>query len=766
MMKQKTLFPSCIIILVFSITVLSVPVNASTTAWTKTYGSPVNDYVVSMFETQDNGFVMGGYSKPGFETDSWIIKVDSTGNREWKQTYFNTTAFAFISTSDGGYALAGETGTFSNPQYWLVKTDAYGNPQWTKTYGGEGDERAEALIETKDGGYAIAGSSSSFRWHDRDFWLVKTDSFGNMEWNQSYGTEKHEVALSLVEASDGGYVVAGNTDSSKHPCNFLLIKTDKNGMMQWNRTYGGKEDERLSEIISTPDGGYAIAGQTQSYSSGGPDFWLLKIDKQGDVEWDKTYGGRSTEKANSLVVTSDGGYAIVGRTFSFGPGNDDFWLIKTDKNGITEWDQTYGGIHADIAESVVETSDGGYALVGTSTSFSNRSPESILYYVIWLVKTNENGEIPEFHVKIKADGTVEGTDKIQQNGNVYWITGDIFVDEFSVEKDNITLDGKGHALSGPGMYGGSTGFNLTNVNNVTIKNTNIQQFTHGIVVYNSTHITFTNNTMKNNDNCIEFTRLFNSNISGNTISNSDNGISFTTAYDNTISRNNISHNYEKGIDFFAGSHNIFSENNITANYDGFCMYGSYNTIVRNKISNNLNDGLFLLDSSQYNHIKENTIKNQTNGIRFTHSTYNKIFENNITDNEAALYFYALSSNNTFYSNNFLNNDLQVVIDLYLATQGSVNKWDNGSEGNYWSNYNGTDNNKDGIGDTPYVIDENNQDNKPKVTLYFIPEFPALATLLSLILAVMVITGIYRYNIQTKTKKSGISTIVAQTNADS
>jgi hypothetical protein len=168
-----------------------------------------------------------------------------------------------------------------------------------------------------------------------DFWLVKTDSFGNALWNKTYGGEHLEVAQSLVQTVDGGYALAGSTYSSGVGYDFYLVRTDAVGNMMWNRTYGGADDEFGYSVVETSDGGYAIAGYTDGPS--GDDFWLVKIDSAGIVLWSKTYGGTTGTLALSVVQTVDGGYAMAGCTQSYGAVSADSLLVKTDTEcGLTQ----------------------------------------------------------------------------------------------------------------------------------------------------------------------------------------------------------------------------------------------------------------------------------------------------------------------------------------------------------------------------------------------------------------------------------------------
>ena len=201
--------------------------------------------------------------------------------------------------------------------------------EWTKTYGGASDDWAYALVQTSDGGYAVAGSTNSSGAGGYDFWLVKTDAGGNMQWNRNYGGTGVEIAYSVVQTSDGGYALAGITYSfTAGSWDFWLVKTDASGNMQWSKTYGGTGHDYAYSLVQTGDGGYAIAGYTNSFGAGGYDFWLVKTDASGNMQWSKTYGGPGVEIAYSVVQTSDGGYALAGYTNSFGAGSYDFWFVK------------------------------------------------------------------------------------------------------------------------------------------------------------------------------------------------------------------------------------------------------------------------------------------------------------------------------------------------------------------------------------------------------------------------------------------------------
>ena len=382
------------------------------TEWTRTYGIRGNSNEArSLVQTTDGGFAMLGFTShcvAGWvcTEDFWLVKTDPAGNAEWNRTYGVPTyddlesGRSVVQTDDGGYALAGLTGVWSDPIYydfWLVKTDSLGNMEWNQTYGGAGDDFAYSVVQTTDGGYALAGGTGSYGAGNCDVWLVKADSAGNMMWNQTYGGTGNDWAYSVVQTGDGGYALAGCTHSyGAGNRDVWLVKADSAGNMMWNQTYGGTERDWGHSLVPTSDGGYAIAGETDSFGAGNDDFWLVKTDSTGNMEWNQTYGGIRWEKAYSVVQTSDGGYALLGVTNSFG-ADGDYWLVKTDSAGNMEWNHTYGGSLGDIGYAVVQTVDGGYAMAGESNYYINSS-----YAVIdfWLVKTCAGGDV-------NGDGVVD-----------------------------------------------------------------------------------------------------------------------------------------------------------------------------------------------------------------------------------------------------------------------------------------------------------------------------------------------------------------------
>jgi outer membrane protein assembly factor BamB/pimeloyl-ACP methyl ester carboxylesterase len=374
----------------------SPPISAS--GWSKTYGGTASDVGWGeIVQTSDGGYAMAGSTSSygAGDSDGWLIKTDAAGNVQWNKTYGGTGGDAplgMIQTTDGGYAMIGGTASFGTVgnDIWLVKTDSAGNMQWNKTYGGTGAERAWSAVQTIDGGYAIGGWTTSFGAGGADLWLIKTDSTGNMQWNKTFGGNGTDYGLSIVQTNDGGYAVAGSTTTfGVGSADVWLVKFSSSGVMEWNRTYGGTGYDEAYALRIASDGGYAMGCWTNSFGAGGNDFWLVKTDSAGNMQWNKTYGGTGAENANCMVLTSEGGYAMTGSTTSFGAGNSDFWLVKVDAAGNLQWNMTYGGTGAETGYSVVQTSDGGYAVLGSTNSFGAGGSD------FWLVKVDAYGVVPE-----------------------------------------------------------------------------------------------------------------------------------------------------------------------------------------------------------------------------------------------------------------------------------------------------------------------------------------------------------------------------------
>lgn len=308
---------------------------------------------------------------------------------EWGRVYGGKeydTARDHVQTIDGGYAIVGITSSIGSggQDFWLIKTDKNGTIEWNKVYGGAGEDFAFAIEQTSDGGLVLAGSTTSFDINgDYDFLLIKTNKSGEVVWYKTYGGLDDDYATCLVRTSDKGFIIAGITNTSDNGNDLLLIKIDDNGTVKWFTTYGGKKEEKIWSLIQTSDNGFLMAGSTSSFGEGANDIWIIRTDQNGTMLWNRTYGGNDEDSAQSIIQTQDNGFAIAGETKSFGSGSYDVWLIKIDQNGSMLWNRTYGGKGEDSAQSFIQTTDGGYAVGGFS--------EHTLHYNFYLVKTDLNG---------------------------------------------------------------------------------------------------------------------------------------------------------------------------------------------------------------------------------------------------------------------------------------------------------------------------------------------------------------------------------------
>jgi uncharacterized delta-60 repeat protein len=357
-------------------------------------GGSNDDFANSIIQSSDGGYVVAGYTNSfGGSYDFYVVKLYSSGSVAWTKTIGGSgddQANSVVQSSDGGYVVAGYTTSFgaSGADMYVVKLGSGGNVQWTKTIGGSDDDFANSVIQSSDGGYVIAGYTQSFGAGGYDMYVVKLDSNGNVVWTKTIGGSNSDVANSIVQSSDGGYVVAGETLSfGASGRDIYVVKLDSSGNIVWTKTIGGSWDDFANSVIQSSDGGYVIAGYTQSFGAGGWDIYVVKLDSSGNVIWSKTIGGGNADVAYSIIQSSDGGYIVIGRTQSFGAGGYDVYVVKIDSSGNVLWTKTIGGGSVDEARSIIQSSDGGFAIAGYTQSFGAGS-----YYDIYVVKTGPLGD--------------------------------------------------------------------------------------------------------------------------------------------------------------------------------------------------------------------------------------------------------------------------------------------------------------------------------------------------------------------------------------
>lgn len=285
-----------------------------------------------------------------FSQERWIYSVTGLGQNSARDIQ---------RTSDGGYIIAGELETSSSFDFWVLKLDRMGNIIWQKTYGYDGGnncERAYSIKETSDGGYIVAGSAEENCWGGwpAAFWIIKLNKDGSIIWQKKYKGDGATKAPSIQQTNDGGYIVAGMD-------NFTIIKIDGNGDTLWHRRYPGYFARSIQQ---TSDGGYIVAGGSTFVNGTWPTYQVYKLDAFGNIIWQRAYGGDNADSAESIMQTADGGYIIAGSTGSFGAGSTDVWVIKLNADGDISWQKTYGNYDQNEAYAIIQAHDEGYIVTG------------------------------------------------------------------------------------------------------------------------------------------------------------------------------------------------------------------------------------------------------------------------------------------------------------------------------------------------------------------------------------------------------------------
>jgi hypothetical protein len=390
----------------------------------KTMGGSGSDFFISLAATSDGGVISGGtsYSDSSFEKsengrgngDYWVVKTDKDGKIQWDKTIGGSETDnlkSVIQTSDGGYALIGES--FSNisfektescrgqSDFWLVKLDATGKIQWDKTIGGSGTEYIDYIKQTDDGGFVLAGSTDSNISGEKsensrgfvDYWVVRLDANGRKVWDRTIGGNNYDWCSPFGLTRDGGIIVGGfslsnisgeKTENSRGGSDYWIVKLDNRGNIQWDKTIGGSADEWCHGLYQSLDGGYVIGGSSASGISGektesnrgGVDYWVVKLDRQRNIQWDKTIGGSSDDWCNSMIPTRIGGTAIFGGSQSpasgdkteYSRGGADYWLVNLNNKGQLLWEKTIGGYYDDWGDAVAEPEANTFLIGGLSYS--------------------------------------------------------------------------------------------------------------------------------------------------------------------------------------------------------------------------------------------------------------------------------------------------------------------------------------------------------------------------------------------------------------
>ena len=254
--------------------------------------------------------------------------------------------------------------------------------QFQRVYGGDSYDVGKEVIQTSDDGYLIVGSSGSFDEEmGNQVLLLKTDENGYLQWKRTYGKQFAERAESIQETTDGNLIIGGLTERIGLSYQAYVLKVTMEGDTIWSNHFGGEQWDFCNQVVALADGGAALFGQTFSYGAGDGDFYLIRLDSDGDTLWTRTYGGTALETGESIALTSDGGFVLAGTTESFGAGKKDMYVVRTNSDGDTLWTKTFGGPEDDICKSVATTADDGYVLAGSSYNHAP-NPDKSVYTVI------------------------------------------------------------------------------------------------------------------------------------------------------------------------------------------------------------------------------------------------------------------------------------------------------------------------------------------------------------------------------------------------
>lgn len=361
--------------------------------WYQTYGGTSSDSSDDVKQTEDGGFIIvGGTESYGNgSADVWLIKTDAEGNELWNKTFGGKKieyGIEVMQTDDKGYLILGTINNFDDKNdVWLIKTDPDGNELWNKTIAGPEGDIAFSIRQTSDDGFIIVGGTNSFGQGDTDVWLIKTDPNGTEQWNRTFGGNLIDVGHAVEQTSDGGFILVGaTTETSHYSDDIWVIKTNKTGILEWNRTYGGSKTEEATDILINPDGSYIVVGSTQSYGVDGvgpvgyltDNIWMLKLDSSGTELWNRTYGGALIEYGIGVQPTDDGGYVIAGVTGLYMGERFDIMLIKTDPSGKMEWYKSLGGEDYDFPTALIVDTNGNYVILGSAMSFGAGGTDAIL----------------------------------------------------------------------------------------------------------------------------------------------------------------------------------------------------------------------------------------------------------------------------------------------------------------------------------------------------------------------------------------------------
>lgn len=411
--------------------------------WQKSYGGTDVDIAHQIQKTSDGGYIIAGESKSNDsnvsgnhgDIDFWIVKINYKGDLQWQKSLGGSNtdiATSIQQTNDGGYIVAGYSnsndgdvsGNHGLMDVWVVKLDDTGRIIWQKSFGGSGVDMANSIWKTFDGGYIVAGGSGSKdgdvtgNHRGLDVWVVKLNDTGGIQWEKSFGGSGYDIANSVQQTFDSGYIVAGYSNSkdgdvtgNHGAADVWVAKLNDTGKILRKNSFGGSKNDEAASIQQTSDGGYIVGGWSESNDKdvrwaapndsnvtsnhGSEDFWIVKLDAILGKQWQKSLGGKGIDNAGSIQQTTDGGYIVAGNSSSndgdvtghhTGNGLYDYWVVKLSESGVIQWQKSLGGSNDDIANSILQTSDGGYIVAGSSESNDGDATWNYGMEDFWVVK--------------------------------------------------------------------------------------------------------------------------------------------------------------------------------------------------------------------------------------------------------------------------------------------------------------------------------------------------------------------------------------------
>ncbi|WP_165824134.1 T9SS type A sorting domain-containing protein [Pseudochryseolinea flava] len=395
--------------------------------WDKRFGGTAEDLLSAVVATPDGGYLLGGTSRsdqngdksqpqpPGtwWPLDFWVVRIDASGNKVWDKSFGDIgldKLTSIVNTTDNGFLLFGSGWLDGHDDYIVIKIDANGNVIWNERYDNGWHESLTSVVSTADNGFVLAGFSySATEEDDYVIWLVKIDADGVLVWERV--EQNYNILNTMIVTAEGGFLTGGRfalSNDEGPTVDYWINKTESNGDLLWEKSFGGSGSDVLSRLLSTSDGGYLLGGSSNSAqggdksqpSQGGDDYWIVKVDANGNKQWDKRFGGSGTDNLQLLLATLDGGYLLGGSSNSGQNGDkgqpswggDDYWIVKIDGSGQKIWDKRFGGSMNDLIAAMIPTFDAGFVVGGSSDSGQDgdKTQPSRGGLDYWVVKVDGN----------------------------------------------------------------------------------------------------------------------------------------------------------------------------------------------------------------------------------------------------------------------------------------------------------------------------------------------------------------------------------------